>query len=125
MKNKKIDNQILEKKRILNEMDDKIDLEKKKLKQMEGIWEELISLNKNLDKCIDILSRSMQGPNLGLVYDDMRDSNKRFLVKTSGSLEEYTEILKKNIDDLSAKREEIVHQKTSEENKNNQKNKSI
>lgn len=118
MKDREIDNEIIERKKKIDIIDDKIDVEKKKLKQMEGIWDELISLNKNLNKCIDILSRSMRAPNSKYIYDDMRASNNGFLVKATVGMEEYTEVLKKNIHKLSDEKDQLIRQQANKNNEN-------
>ena len=59
MEEKKADNTINKQKVRIKEIDNKIDIEKDKTKQLDEIEEIVVSLNKNINKCLELLGVSM------------------------------------------------------------------
>ena len=65
---KKIDNKVLitdsieEYKNQINEVNEKIDIEKRNMNDLDDIEDIVVSLNKSFDDCISILRSSMSGP---------------------------------------------------------------
>jgi len=106
---KKADNSVITTKQNIEQIDDKINIEKERIRKLENIHEELISLNRNMDKCIEILSKSMKGPTSNVMFDDMHNSNRIFLLKTASNLTEQAELSRKNINKLYQEKDEIIN----------------
>ena len=108
MEEKKADNRQITVKEKVNKIDDKLDTEKRKLQKLDDMQEELISLNKNLTKCIDSLSKSISGPITKNVFNDMHNSNRLFYIKTSNIIDEEATSSKRNINKLYQEKDEII-----------------
>ena len=59
--NKIADNRIEKSKKKIAQIDESIDIEKNKLKKIDNIQEEFVSLNKSINRCIELLSSSIKG----------------------------------------------------------------
>lgn len=108
MINKSETEEIEKYKRSINETENKIDFEKRRIKDIENLQEEVVSLNKNLDECIKILEKSMQGPTTNYAFEDMHNNNRTFFVKTTSVLDEQIKNSQKKINSLSEKKEEQI-----------------
>ncbi len=107
-KNKKIDNRILTPKEKINNIDERLDNAKKRIKNLSEMQENVEAITKSINKCIDLLSKSVKGPQVNNKFNDMRDSNKLFLVKTSASIEEETISARKDINELYKEKDRIL-----------------
>lgn len=94
-------------KELLNKINNKIELEKKKIKNIEYLHNEVVLLNRNVDGCIEILSKAMIGPTTSYVFEDMHNRNKTFFVKTTNDLDEQKSFSQKTINKLSEQKEEL------------------
>ena len=82
--------------------------EKKRLQKLDDMQEEIVALNKNLTKCIDLLSKSISGPVTNNVFNDMHNSNRLFYVKTSGIIDEESTNSKININRLYQEKDDVI-----------------
>lgn len=113
---KKIDNNIKTTKQIINEIDNKLSVEKKKIKKLDEMQETLYELNKNMTKCIELLSKSIKGPTTNNIFSDMENKNRIFYIKGSSVLDEETELSMKKIQNLyKEKSNEIAKSKKEQE----------
>lgn len=119
MEEKQADNRELTVKEKVNKIDDKLDAEKKRLQKLDDMQEEIVALNKNLTKCIDLLSKSISGPVTNNVFNDMHNSNRLFYVKTSGIIDEESTNSKININRLYQEKDDVI--KEERNNANSQK----
>jgi len=103
-------------KKKINEIDNQIDNEKKKIKKIDSIQEEVTALNKNLNKCIELLSVSIKGEKNDKMLSDMYDKNKSFYVNFSSTLDDEISATKKKISKLNETKENLI-----KENKNKNK----
>ena len=61
---KSADNKI-DTKTKLRLVNDRIDVERQKMKNLDELEELFVSLNKNINKCVELLGRSIKGENIG------------------------------------------------------------
>lgn len=71
---KKADNKIIEKKRIYNLYDERIDEERKRLENIEHMKDDLISFNRTLNNCLGLLFY-MKGNSRNQLYDEIYNQN--------------------------------------------------
>lgn len=111
MYEKKADNIILTKKQIINQIDDKLSEEKKNIKNLENIQNNYHSLNKNMSKCISLLSKSIKGPQVDSMLSEFEYNNKRFMIKTDEKIEKELKEIKKRVNKLYLEKEETIKRK--------------
>lgn len=114
MEEKKADNTILFKKKKINEIDDMLDLEKKNTKKLENLRENFCNLHKDMDKCIDLLSKSIKGKNVEIALSDMRASSEKLYNKTNENINIELKKIKKRVNKLYSQKEEIIKKKSQE-----------
>ena len=114
MNEKKADNTILPKKREINEIDNQLDAEKKHTKKLEKYQDDFHNLHKNMNNCLNLLSRSIKGPSTEVLIDDMRDSNETIYSKINENINVELKAIKKRVNKLYAKKEEIIMKKNKE-----------
>lgn len=121
--NKKADNLSYDKKRIINDLEEQIYDNKKKIKELVKMQESLIALDFNINNCINLLSKSMKGANDEALYSDMQEVNRKNLFNSLDVIEKDVDILKKNINELRTKKdEEFRKQDDSETEEDSAKN---
>lgn len=121
--NKKADNLSYDKKRIINDLEEQIYDNKKKIKELVKMQESLIALDFNINNCINLLSKSMKGANDEALYNDMQEVNRKNLFNSLDVIEKDVDILKKNINELRTKKdEEFRRQDDSETEEDSAKN---
>lgn len=119
--NKKIDNQMLDKQEVvnyknkINEIDDRIDQEKSRMRELDDMEELFVSLSKNITKCVDLLNKSIKGNNISNKLNSIEENNKINFSKSIGNLEIERDEIKNNIVDLNNKKEDY-QQKMKEDN---------
>ena len=116
MDNKKADNIVLEYKQKINEVDNRLDEEKKKLKKLNQIQNDIDSLSKNINKCIDLLSKSMKGPGINNMFSNMSDSNKLMHIKASSAIENEFQETNKKIYNLYGEKDKIIKENRNKYN---------
>lgn len=97
-------------KKRINEIDNLVDYEKRRIKKFDNMQEEVIALNKNLNKCIDLLSKSIEGPTKKNMLNDMYDSTKSFYMNFISTLDEEISSSRKNINKLAQEKDDIIKQ---------------
>ena len=100
MDTKRIDNNIKESKQKINEIDNMLNIEKKKIKTLEEMKETVYELNKNLNTCISLLSKSIKGKTADIIFNDMENANRRIYMKNNNLLEEGTNELTNGTNEL-------------------------
>lgn len=95
-------------KKRINEIDNQIDNEKKRIRKIDNIQEEVTELNKNLNKCIELLSVSIKGEKKEKMLNDMFDKNKSFYANFSCTLDDEMSITKKKINKLNEEKENLI-----------------
>ena len=116
MESKKIDNEIINSKKRINEIDNMLNNEKNRIKNINDIQNNIYELNKNTNKCIELLSKSIKGKRTNASLDDIRNNNRTFYIKASNILENETSEIKKKIAILyREKNEEIEKNKKEKE----------
>lgn len=115
MEKKKADNRTVNTKQKIKEIDDRLDIERKKLQKLDDMREEIISLNKNMDKCIDLLAKSIKGPVTKSIFNDMYDSNKIFFIKANSAIDEENNISKKEINKLYQEKDKLIKENKEKE----------
>ena len=118
--NKRIDNRILTTKERINSIDEKLDNAKKRIRNLADMQENVESIAKSMNKCIDLLSKSVKGPKVNAKFNDMRNSNKLFLIKATASIEDETMTVRKSINELYKEKDMIIKENRDEFNRENQ-----
>lgn len=108
MDNKKNENIKDEFKKKVNVIDNQINNEKNKIKKIDNVQEIATSLKKNLNKCIELLSVSINGKQKNKMLNDMYDKNKSFYVNFSSSLNNKIAITKNKINELNEKKDILI-----------------
>ena len=105
---KKIDNRIISTKEKINNIDNRLDVAKRKIKNLQNMQENVNSIAKSMNRCIDLLSKSIKGPTVNNKFEDMRSTNKIFYAKTTASIEEETMGIRKTINELYKEKDELL-----------------
>ena len=113
--NKIADNRIEKSKKKIAQIDESIDIEKNKLKKIDNIQEEFVSLNKSINRCIELLSPSIKGTKTNHMLDEMFNNNNNLLKNVSSVLDEEKEETKKNISELYYQKTETQEKLKKEE----------
>lgn len=111
MEEKKADNTINKQKARIKEIDNKIDIEKDKTKQLDEIEEIVVSLNKNINKCLELLGVSIQGNNIDKRLSAIESENNVNYKKNISNIELHREVVQKNIKKLNDEKEKIINEK--------------
>ena len=120
--NKKADNLSYAKKRVINDVEEQIYDNKKKIKELGKMQESLIALDFNINNCINLLSKSMKGANDEVLYNDMQEVNRKNLFNSLDVIEKDVDILKKNINELRTKKDEEFRKQDDSETEDSEKN---
>ena len=80
---KKIDNRIISTKEKIYNVDERLDVAKKRINNLQGMQDSVNAIAKSMNRCIDLLSRSIKGPAVNNRLEDMRSTNKIFLAKST------------------------------------------
>ena len=115
MDNKKLDNEMLEPKKEIERIDNLIDDEKLRIKKIDSMQEDIVSISKSMNQCIDLLSQSIKGPQTESKYNDMRNFNKKAYINISNFFDNETELSRKKINKLYDEKESILKEKKSKE----------
>ena len=117
MEEKKADNKILQNKVRIKEIDSKIDVEKDKIKQLDDLEEVVISLNKNIERCLELLGTSVKGNNFEKKLSAYQTENKINYKKNMSDIESQKEIVRANVVRLNNEKEELLETIKEEEDK--------
>lgn len=104
----KVDNKVVDIKTQITQLDNNINNEKKKIKKLDTIHEEITSLNKSLNKCLELLSKSMGGPSVKNMLNDMYDSNKSLYINLTNKIDDEIKISMKSINKLYGEKDRII-----------------
>ena len=85
---KKADNKISFNKTQINRLDNEIDSNKSKIKTLNDMEEGFVSLSKNIEKCVELLSMSMKGNHIESKLSDISESNQVYLKKVVSTIDE-------------------------------------
>lgn len=105
MEGKKADNKIIKKSSKKN-VEDRLFDEKKIIKKLDSIEEEIYSLKKNVDTCISLLDSSIKGGNIHQSLEEISNDNNKFLSNVQKAIEDERESANKRIKELKEKIEE-------------------
>lgn len=111
--NKIADNRVLDEnetinyKKRINEIDDRIDEEKSKMKNLDEMEELFVSLSKNITKCVDLLNKSIKGNNIANRLNSIEENNKINFTKSIGNLEIEREEIKNRLVSLNNEKDDF------------------
>ena len=97
MEEKTADNKVIETKYERNIIEENIDISKKTLKSLDQIEDCLASLDKNLSKCIELLSVSMKGKKASGILNRVNETKTIDIKNSLSSIDEYREKEEKKI----------------------------
>lgn len=103
--NKKADNLSYNKRKTINDLDNKIYDSKKKVNELVKMQESLISLDFCINDCINLLSKSMKSERDSTLYSDIQETNRKNLFSSLDIIEGNVDALKKDINNLREKKD--------------------
>ena len=110
----KYDNFIISRKEKINKIDDMLEEEKKKIRKLENIQENLNSLNMNMSKCLNLFSKSIKGANTESVLNYISNYNDQLLNKTDEKINSSLKETKKEINKLYLEKENVIKSREQE-----------
>lgn len=122
---KKIDNRIISTKEKIYNVDEKLDVAKKRINNLQGMQDSVNAIAKSMNRCIDLLSRSIKGPAVNNRLEDMRSTNKIFLAKSTASIEEETMAVRKEINELYKEKDRLIKENKQQYNQDQEKKEEI
>lgn len=105
---RKADNRILAIRKKNDTLDEKIASEKIKLEKLTDMQESVDAIVENINECIDLLSKSIKGPNTENIFNDMYATNKNFQVNVSTNIENSQADIKSRIDRMYKEKDRIL-----------------
>lgn len=112
MDNKKADNVILKSKEKIDILDKEIYTKKSEIKKIDNMREEFISINKSVNKSLELLSTSTK--NTGML-NKMYEDNTMFIKKVNSLLSEKKLMIEKNLKNLYSRKDQIDKEQQKEE----------
>ena len=122
---KKIDNRIISTKEKIYNVDERLDVAKKRINNLQGMQDSVNAIAKSMNRCIDLLSRSIKGPAVNNRLEDMRSTNKIFLAKSTASIEEETMAVRKEINELYKEKDRLIKENKQQYNQDQEKKEEI
>ena len=120
-------NDIYQTKEKISRIDNRIDIEKKKMKDLDEIEELFSSLTKNISKCVELLNKSVKGKTVNAKLNAIEENNKINFGKSMANIDIQREETKRNLIKLTEEKEEYqneIKEKYNEElKKENEENK--
>lgn len=108
MDDKKNNEQQLKLSNQIVRIDNLVDEQKYKIKKIDELHEQIASLNKNLNICIGLLARTVNGPTTQNMFNDMYENNQSFYANMTSTLDDELLLAKKAISSLSKEKEELI-----------------
>ena len=102
---KSADNKI-DTKTKLRLVNDRIDVERQKMKNLDELEELFVSLNKNINKSVELLGRSIKGENIGRKLSAIEENNKVSFNKSIYNINSDREEVKNLLSRLNDERDE-------------------
>ena len=115
MDNKEKKSSILKK---MDELDLKIENEKRNIKQNNSIKDELNKINNSYNRCLDILSQSATGKTINQKYNDLYTENRENYIKKINNIENQLSQYHKNIESYIEEKDILKEQYKEEKDKN-------
>ena len=125
IENKKIstDSAIYLTKQKISSLDNRIDAEKNKIRELDDMEELFVSLSKNISKCVELLNRSVKGKNVNSKLNSIEENNRINFAKSMSNIEIQREDTKNNLVKLTEEKEKYQDELKEEyEKKNNEEN---
>lgn len=107
MEEKKADNRLLEIKKKNNKIDNKLAEEHNLINKLDSIEEELYSLKKTSNNCIELIRLSMKGGNINRVLESMIEDNKEYFSNTFAKIEEQRKFSQDRIKNLNQEKDKL------------------
>lgn len=104
-KNISADNAIYMTKQKISSLDNRIDAEKNKMRELDDMEELFVSLSKNISKCVELLNRSVKGKNVNSKLNSIEENNKINFAKSMSNIEIQREDAKNNLVKLTEEKE--------------------
>ena len=116
MNEKAADNYMSEEKKEIKKIDNEIYNEKNKKNKIDNLEETFVSLNKNINKCIDLLYTSMKGGNVDKKLDSIREESEINYRRSVEDLDVERQRIDDKISQLSDERDELSDKIRQESN---------
>ena len=104
---KMADNKININKASINRIDNEIDSNKSKIKTLNDMEEGFVSLSKNIEKCVELLSMSMKGNHIESKLSDISESNQVYLKKVVSTIDDEKTVANDRIKNLYDEKDRI------------------
>ena len=123
---KRIDNKILDtladNKQKIKMVDEEIDVEKQKMKDLDEIEGIFVSLNSSISKCVELLSQSIKGESIDRKLGAIEESNKVSFNNSIYNIDSEREEIKTRMKRLYDEKDEYQERLREELNKGNKNN---
>ena len=94
----------------ISEIDNNLDDSHKKMKEINEMHEELTALSKNINRCIELLTISIKGPNVERRLNDLLVRNQKSYSRFSSVLDEEMILTNREINKLNEERDNLIEQ---------------
>ena len=115
---RKADNRLISTSKELDDYENQIEFEKNRLQELSDMQESVDAIADNINECIELLSKSIKGPNMENIFNDMHNSNKTFQIKTSANIENSLLDSRKKLNELYKEKEKILDDNKEKQNSN-------
>ena len=123
----KVDNEIsnindkkdVEEKLSYNNITDKINEEKNRIKNIDSLKETFLAINKSFGKLIDLMSLSVKGPQINNTLEEISSNNMATIADVCDTLDFEKEEAKNNLNDLYYKKDNFERDNREKPRKEN------
>ena len=103
-------------KKELDSVDKQIDEQESLIKECNNANETFSRIRKSMDRCIDLLSRSVKGPSAGRDYEEMHYVNESEYSKLTKEAENNRIEATRKLEDLREQRQKLIERIEEDEN---------
>ncbi len=107
---RKADNQILNYDKEIEKVEEQIDIEQNKIQELSDMQESVDEIVDNINKCIELLSKSIKGPTTENMFSEMYATNKNFQTNVSTNIENNQIETRKRLNELYKEKESIFEE---------------
>lgn len=123
MEEKKADNKIINTKKEIFNLEENLIQTKKGLNNLEILEDNFSRINRNLNECLDLINYSIKNRKVNIKLQNLCDESSIYYRKTRSNLEEERDLIKKQINELDERLDELNESLKDELNKENKEEK--
>ena len=123
MEEKKADNKIINTKKEIFNLEENLIQTKKGLNNLEILEDNFSRINRNLNECLELINYSIKNRKVNIKLQNLCDESSIYYGKTRSNLEEERDLIKKQINELDERLDELNQSLKDELNKENKEEK--